>query len=170
MIRTFRIYFTANGVMLLDTLARESYLLNISNVDPLKHDLIFERFLNPKRISMPDIDIDFPDIRRQEVIADLSKKYGADKVAHIGTISRYKPKSAIAETAKELGVDYFETEQVKNSIIDRSLADARASMCIQDTLESTDVGKQYMYKNHRHVIRWGGGGTHVIPLCDWVNS
>lgn len=123
------------------------YLTSITEIDPILHGLIFERFIDINRFDMPDIDIDFPDIRRQEVIDDLSKKYGADKVAHIGTISRYKPKSAIAETAKELGVDFMETEAVKNSIIDRSLADARASMCIQDTLESTDVGKQYITKH-----------------------
>jgi len=122
------------------------FLTRITEIDPIEHGLIFERFIDINRFDMPDIDIDFPDVKRQDVIDNLSKKYGADKVAHIGTISRYKPKSAIAETAKELGVDFLETEAVKNSIIDRSLADARASMCIQDTLESTDVGKQYITK------------------------
>lgn len=123
------------------------FLTGITEIDPIKYGLIFERFIDVNRFDMPDIDVDFPDIRRAEVIEDLRKKYGADKVSHIGTISRYKPKSAIAETAKELGVDFAETEAVKNSIIDRSLADARASMCIQDTLESTDVGKQYITKH-----------------------
>jgi len=122
------------------------FLTAITEIDPIKYDLLFERFIDVNRFDMPDIDIDFPDTKRQDIIAALRTKYGADKVSHIGTVSRYKPKSAISETAKELGVDFFETEQVKESILERSSADARASMCIQDSLESTDIGKQYITK------------------------
>src|SRR5699024_4755264 len=60
-----------------------SYLLHITDVDPLKYDLLFERFLNPNRVSMPDIDIDFSDNRRDEVIQYVKQKYGADYVAQI---------------------------------------------------------------------------------------
>ncbi|MDP3962985.1 MAG: DNA polymerase III subunit alpha, partial [bacterium] len=62
-----------------------SYLLKITNLDPIQHDLLFERFLNPERISMPDIDLDFADTRRDEVLAYVTKKYGADHVAQIIT-------------------------------------------------------------------------------------
>jgi len=62
------------------------YLTNITNVNPLKHDLLFERFLNPERISMPDIDMDFTDRRRDEVLKYVAQKYGADHVAQIITL------------------------------------------------------------------------------------
>lgn len=123
------------------------YLLGIVEVDPIQHGLLFERFIDTNRFDMPDIDVDFPDTKRDAVIDGLRQKYGAGKVAHIGTISRYKPKSAIAETAKLLEVDYFDTEQVKNSIVERFDGDPRANMCIVDTFESTDIGKKYIAKH-----------------------
>ena len=80
------------------------YLLNITDVDPLKYDLLFERFIDITRKDLPDIDIDFQDDRREMVIQYLTDKYGMEKVAHLGTVSRYKAKSTITEVAKELGV------------------------------------------------------------------
>ncbi|MDP2934820.1 MAG: DNA polymerase III subunit alpha, partial [bacterium] len=74
-----------------------SYLLNITNVDPLKYKLLFERFLNPERISMPDIDLDFADIRRDEVINYISKKYGIDHVAQIITFGTMAARAAIRD-------------------------------------------------------------------------
>ena len=71
-----------------------SYALRITDIDPLQYDLLFERFLNPERISMPDIDIDFCMRRRGEVIHYVSEKYGRDKVAQIitfGTLGRARP-------------------------------------------------------------------------------
>src|SRR5690606_11814275 len=62
-----------------------AYCLGITDIDPIKYDLLFERFLNPERITMPDIDIDFPDNRRDEVIAYVANKYGNMKVANITT-------------------------------------------------------------------------------------
>lgn len=62
-----------------------AYCLGITNIDPIKYDLLFERFLNPDRISLPDIDVDFDDAGRQQVLEWVTEKYGADKVSHIVT-------------------------------------------------------------------------------------
>ncbi len=79
-----------------------SYVLGINDIDPLEHDLIFERFLNPERITMPDIDIDFEDERRDEVIDYIVNKYGYDNVAHIVTFQTLKAKAALRDCAKIL--------------------------------------------------------------------
>src|SRR5439155_10986545 len=72
-----------------------AWSLGITEIDPLKYDLLFERFLNPERISMPDIDIDFCQARRGEVIDYVTKKYGRENVAQIVTFSQLKPKLAV---------------------------------------------------------------------------
>ncbi|SEO85239.1 DNA polymerase-3 subunit alpha [Amphibacillus marinus] len=77
-----------------------AYLLNITTVDPIKYGLLFERFLNPDRLTMPDIDIDFSDQRRQEVIDYVKDKYGHQYVAQIGTFGTFKARSIIRELAK----------------------------------------------------------------------
>ena len=82
-----------------------SYLLNITEIDPLKYNLIFERFLNPERISMPDIDIDFEDTKKDEVINYCINKYGIKKVVPIITFGTMKSKQAIRDTSKCLDVD-----------------------------------------------------------------
>ncbi|MGW2325322.1 DNA polymerase III subunit alpha [Streptomyces sp. NPDC001700] len=83
-----------------------SYALGITDLDPVEHGLIFERFLNPERVSMPDVDIDFDERRRGEVIRYVTEKYGADKVAMIGTYGTIKAKNAIKDSARVLGYPY----------------------------------------------------------------
>ena len=83
-----------------------SYSLGITNIDPLKYELLFERFLNPERVSMPDIDIDFCYERRQEVINYVVDKYGKDKVAQIITFGTMAAKSAIKDVGRVLDVPY----------------------------------------------------------------
>ncbi|MET3682633.1 DNA polymerase-3 subunit alpha [Alkalibacillus flavidus] len=77
-----------------------AYLLNITDVDPIKHELLFERFLNPERQSMPDIDIDFSDYRRDDVLQYVKNKYGDDRVAQIITFGTFQSRSTIRELAK----------------------------------------------------------------------
>jgi len=122
------------------------YILGITEIDPIEYDLLFERFIDINRFDLPDVDSDIPDVFRQDVIKYMKQTYGKDNVLAIGTISRYKPKSAIDEFAKSLGVPKAETEEVKNSIIERSGGDARASMCIMDTFEGTEIGKAFIEK------------------------
>ena len=83
-----------------------SYLLNITNIDPLKYDLLFERFLNPDRISMPDIDMDFADVRRDEVIRYVEAKYGKDHVAQIITFGTMAARAAVRDVGRVLNYPY----------------------------------------------------------------
>lgn len=122
------------------------YLLNITEIDPLVHDLMFERFIDETRYDFPDIDLDFPDEKREIVFEYLRKRYGAANVAHIGTVSRLKAKSAIGEVAKRLDIPPWETSAVKDAMIERSGGDARAAMCILDTFESIEIGQEFVRK------------------------
>ncbi len=83
-----------------------AYILRITNIDPMRYDLLFERFLNPDRISMPDVDTDFTDIRRDEVVAYVREKYGADRVAQIITFGTMAARAAIRDTGRAMGLSY----------------------------------------------------------------
>ncbi|MEX0917144.1 MAG: DNA polymerase III subunit alpha [Candidatus Paceibacterota bacterium] len=83
-----------------------TYLLGITNVDPLEYKIPFERFLNPERPSAPDIDMDFADNRRDEIIEYAKEKYGADKVAQIGTFGTMMARAAVRDVARALGYPY----------------------------------------------------------------
>jgi len=93
-----------------------SYLLNITNVDPIKYNLIFERFLNPERVSMPDIDLDFADTRRDEVLEYVSHKYGRDHVAQIITFGTMAARAAIRDAGRALGYPYAFCDQIAKLI------------------------------------------------------
>ncbi|MBI5254822.1 DNA polymerase III subunit alpha [Candidatus Falkowbacteria bacterium] len=83
-----------------------SYLINITNLDPIKYELLFERFLNPQRILMPDIDTDFADIRRDEVLRYVEQKYGKDRVSQIITFGTMAARAAIRDVGRVLDVPY----------------------------------------------------------------
>jgi DNA polymerase-3 subunit alpha len=89
-----------------------AYCLAITNVDPIRYGLIFERFLNPERISMPDMDIDFADDRRDEVIRYVVDRYGADRVAHIIKFGTMGAKAVIRDVARVLGFSYGEADRI----------------------------------------------------------
>lgn len=89
-----------------------AYSLGITEVDPIEHGLLFERFLNPERVSMPDIDTDFPDTRRDEVIKYMGKKYGKKRVAHIGTFGTFGPRLAIRDVARAMGLSNIYLDEV----------------------------------------------------------
>lgn len=93
-----------------------SYSLGITTVDPIKYSLIFERFLNPERVSMPDIDIDFAPEGRQKVIEYVVSKYGADNVAQIVTFGTMKARLAIRDVARALGLPYADADRVAKLI------------------------------------------------------
>src|SRR5437016_6215203 len=111
-----------------------AYCLGITNVDPLRYGLLFERFLNPERISMPDMDIDFADDRRDEVIRYVVERYGADRVAHIITFGTMGAKAVIRDVARVLGFSYGEADRIAklvpsfplNITLDESLEKAPA--------------------------------------------
>jgi len=83
-----------------------AYLLRITNLDPIKYDLLFERFLNPERNALPDVDTDFDYERRHEVIDYITQKYGADQVAQIGTFTTLSTKAAFKDIGRGLGIDH----------------------------------------------------------------
>src|SRR5690606_39652821 len=89
-----------------------AYLLGITNVDPLRFNLLFERFLNPERVSMPDIDIDFCYERRDEVIDYVIRKYGEDRVAQIITFGTMAARAVIRDVGRVLGVPYSEVDRI----------------------------------------------------------
>ncbi|MFA5925299.1 MAG: DNA polymerase III subunit alpha [Parcubacteria group bacterium] len=93
-----------------------SYLIGVTNIDPIKYNLLFERFLNPERISMPDIDLDFADARRDEVLAYVRKKYGQDHVAQIITFGTMAARGAIRDAGRALGYPYSFCDQTAKMI------------------------------------------------------
>ncbi len=93
-----------------------SYVLDITNINPLTYNLLFERFLNPERISMPDIDIDFSDVRRDEVLAYAREKYGEDRVARIITFGTMAARAAIRDAGRAMGYAYAFCDQIAKLI------------------------------------------------------
>jgi DNA polymerase-3 subunit alpha len=93
-----------------------AYLLNITNVDPLKYNLLFERFLNPERVSMPDIDLDFTDRRRDEVINYVAQQYGRDKVAQIITFGTMAARAVVRDVGRALGYTYTYCDEIAKMI------------------------------------------------------
>jgi DNA polymerase-3 subunit alpha len=93
-----------------------AYAINITDLDPIKYDLLFERFLNPDRISMPDIDIDIQDTRRDEVIQYCVEKYGEDRVANIVTFGTMAARAAVRDVARVLEVPYAEADRLAKLI------------------------------------------------------
>ncbi len=93
-----------------------AYALKVTELDPLKYDLLFERFLNPDRISMPDVDIDIQDTRRDEVIQYCVEKYGTDRVANIVTFGRMAARAAVRDVARVLQVPYADADRLAKLI------------------------------------------------------
>lgn len=93
-----------------------TYVTGITNVNPLEYGLPFERFLNPERPSAPDVDMDYADNRRDEMISYVREKYGADKVAQIGTFGTMMAKGSVRDTARALGYDYQKGDQISKLI------------------------------------------------------
>lgn len=96
-----------------------AYALEITEVNPLEYGLLFERFLNPDRVSMPDIDIDFSDRERQVVIDYVTEKYGKDRVSQIVTFGKLNAKSTVKDIARALGIPYPEADAISKAIPDK---------------------------------------------------
>jgi DNA polymerase III alpha subunit len=120
------------------------YLLGITTVDPIPHNLLFERFIDVNRPDLPDIDIDFSDQNRHLVFEYLSKTYGDEHVARLGTVAMYKARSALQEAGAALRVPRWKCDAVADAMIKRSSADSRAADTLIDTLEETSAGKEVL--------------------------
>ena len=139
------------------------YVSRITEIDPLPPKLYFERFIDVSRTDLPDIDLDFPDNKRHMVFEYMAEKYGVNNVGHIGTISQFKPKSALIQVCKALNIPPAATAAVKVAMIERSSADSRANNCLQDTLETTAPGQEFIaaYPQARAAASIEGHASHT---------
>ncbi len=136
------------------------YALAITEVEPIRYGLIFERFIDINRADLPDIDIDFEDVRRDEVKHYLEKKYGIEKVGTLPTFAEFQGRSALDDVGRVFGIPFKVVDQVKNAIIERSGGDSRASFTLEDTFTSTvfEYPKQAMkeYPDFKYAIELEG--------------
>lgn len=150
------------------------YLLHITEIDPLPAELIFERFIDRTRKDLPDIDLDFPDNKRELVIDYLKDKWGAEHVAHVGNIAVFKPRSALVQVCKKLDIPPLASAAVKAAVIERAESDPRFNLCLYDTLKETDAGKQFLKlyphaevaaKLEGHAVRTGVHAAGIL-VCN----
>jgi len=120
------------------------FLLRITEIDPLVFNLIFERFIDINRADLPDIDSDFNDEKREGVFKYLAEKYGAENTARIGSINRLKPRSVMAHVGKKLGLPDGATFSVINVLIEYSSGDSRYGKGLEDTLNTTQPGQDFL--------------------------
>ncbi|MDE3113670.1 MAG: DNA polymerase III subunit alpha [Chloroflexota bacterium] len=120
-----------------------TYAIELTDIDPIRYGLIFDRFLNLERFTQPDIDVDFEDDRRDEVIAYVTQKYGADRVAQIGTFNTMLARAAVRDVARVLGMPYGEADRVAKTIPFGSTLDEAREM----------VGELKQLEEEPHVVR-----------------
>ena len=130
-----------------------AYALGITNIDPIKYDLLFERFLNPERVSMPDIDIDFDDEGRDKVIDYVINKYGKDQVAQIITYGTMAAKSSIRDVGRVLDIPLPEVSKTLtyfpehlSASLNGVLADGDIQPKLKDKLNNDDISKAYLFR------------------------
>src|SRR5208337_4315011 len=124
-----------------------TYLLEISNVDPIRYGLLFERFLNPERINPPDIDIDFADDRRGDVIEYVREKYGRDSVAQIITFGTMGAKSVLRDVGRVMGLSYGDCDRLAKMIPNE------LKMSLKKALEQSPEFKQaYEEEDQTHEL------------------
>ncbi|AAC66944.1 DNA polymerase III subunit alpha [Borreliella burgdorferi] len=155
-----------------------AYALRITDIDPLKYNLLFERFLNPERISMPDFDIDFCFEGRDEIIKYVTNKYGEDKVAQIITFGTLKPKAVVKDVARVLDIPFAESNELTKFIPDGpkvSLKEVLDDNSLKECFTSKPVYKELMNAAlvlegmNRHASTHAAGIViSKTPLTDYV--
>lgn len=149
-----------------------AYVLGITDVDPMKYQLLFERFLNPERVTMPDIDVDFSDTRRDEVIQYVQQKYGRRHVAQIITFGTYQARSLVRDLIKTMGIDEREANFLLKHIPqqeDRSIAQlVQASSELKNYIETSDSLKTLFTIAHKLEGLPKNVSTHAagVVICD----
>lgn len=123
-----------------------SYLLNITTIDPIKYNLLFERFLNPQRVTMPDIDIDFEDTKRDQVIQYVQEKYGTHHVAGIVTFGHLLARAVARDIGRVVGFDDVTLNEISK------LIPHKLGITLDEAYQQEDF-KQFVHRNHRHE-RW----------------
>ena len=157
-----------------------AYLLGITDLDPLEHDLLFERFLNPDRISMPDIDIDFSVAGREKVIDYVADKYGRDRVAQIATFGTIKARQAIRDAARVMDVPYGQADRIAKLVpevlditLDACLADPNCELKTeydkdQQVREVVDMARPLEGLIRQDSIHAAGVVISQGPLTDYL--
>lgn len=142
-----------------------SYCINITGLDPMEHGLLFERFLNPERISMPDVDIDFADNRRDEVLDYVREKYGDDRVVQICTFGTLAARAAVKDVGRAYGIPFMEMNALAKLIPDRP------GTTLDEALETSEMKAAYdSNETYRKVIdaalKLEGKARHVsVHAC-----
>ncbi len=119
-----------------------AWLVAITEVNPIEHGLIFERFIDMNRYDLPDIDMDFQDDRREEIHAYLQDKYGELNVGYIGTFTKFKAKNSLQDIARVFELPHWVTGKIKPYIPERSHGDVRSDMTLADSIDSFDEVKE----------------------------
>lgn len=147
-----------------------SYCLGITSIDPIPHHLLFERFLNPERISMPDIDLDFADNRRDEVLNYVKEKYGSDRVAQICTFGTLAARAAVKDVGRAFGIPFLEMNTLAKLISDRpgtKLKDALKTTELKAVYESNEVYRKII----DNALKLEGKARHVsVHACGVIIS
>jgi DNA polymerase III alpha subunit len=123
------------------------YLMAITEVDPIAHDLLFQRFIDVSRSDWPDIDIDFPDGKRDQVFDYLRNKYGSEHIARVGNLSQLQPKSIFPQVSKKFGIDINDTMMLRRQLSTFKQGDEAYGHAIKDTIEKTSGGREFAEKH-----------------------
>jgi DNA polymerase-3 subunit alpha len=156
-----------------------AYCLRITDVDPIQYDLIFERFLNPERVSLPDIDIDFCERRRGEVIDYVTRKYGRENVAQIITFGTMKARAVVRDVARVMDIPYAEADRVAKAVppaldmtLDKALQESPALRELQQkderVRELLDVAKRLEGMTRHASVHAAGVVIAPRPLTEFV--
>lgn len=156
-----------------------SYCLDITEIDPIRYSLLFERFLNPERISMPDIDVDFCQDRREEVIAYVSEKYGKDHVAQIITFGTMAAKAAIRDVGRAMDMPYAEVDRIAKLVPNTPKITIEAAMKQEpqlkdlyesddDVRELLDIARRLEGLNRHASTHAAGVVISPVPLTEYT--
>lgn len=156
-----------------------AYCIGITDIDPMKYNLLFERFLNPERVSMPDFDVDFSDAKRQQVVDYVIEKYGADHVSQIVTFGTLKPRAAIRDVARVMDLPYALSDKVAKLIpnelkitLDSALQESKE---LRELVEKDEKVKELIENARRVEGMPRHASTHAagvvitdLPVADYV--
>ncbi len=145
-----------------------AYSLKITNIDPVHHGLLFERFLNPERKSMPDIDTDFCIARRDEMIRYVTNRYGEDKVAQIITFNRMTSKAVLKDVARVLGIPYSKSDEMAKLIPVSRGKPAKLKVMISDDTPSPEFKAAYETEDVP-IKNNAGDEVGTIPVRQWID-
>lgn len=123
-----------------------AYCMNITQVDPIKHNLMFERFIDVSRTDDPDIDIDFPDEKRKLIFEYMVNKYGQQHTSQLGSLGKFKSKNALWDTRRVYDLPWNECKELAGMVLERSSGDARAQFCLSDSFKEFERAQEILRK------------------------